>query len=147
MNMTILAMLASATMAVPPPDSHIVRLDHQGRALDVSYQGRLKVETRQVGIAPPTRMSTERCHWTAELTIERSVTPAGGADPVLRRSLPSDKKMSGSRSGGCKQNKAAITRELAGKHAILQAQLREVADRDQRALLAELTAHAQLAAN
>jgi hypothetical protein len=121
-------------------DAHTVRLNHRGGTIDVTYAAKVKVHRKQIGMSPPTRLSTARCIWAAEVDVERRMPGVAAA-----RTISSDKAIKGSRAGDCASNRKAIDEEVASRGDEVRTHLAAVADRDRRQLTAELDATEALA--
>ena len=134
--MILLATLAAATIvqATPAQWSHSVPVASGNPGTTATYIARPSVKVRQIGMAPGPRPGTMRCVWTADIAVERSL----GGNTV--RAIASDKRLSGSRHGGCIHNRSEIDREIAGKGLEINAHLVELAARDQQQLRAEVEA-------
>lgn len=134
--MIFLATLAAATIvqATPAQWSHSVPVASGNPDVAATYIARPNVTTRQIGMAPGPRPGTMRCVWTADIAVERRL-----ADNSIR-TLAADKRLSGSRHGGCLQNRREIDREIAASTPAINAHLAAVAERDQRQLRTEVEA-------
>jgi hypothetical protein len=140
-HIMLLTLIAAATVASAAPAqwTHEVAVPHgQGKANAV-YVARPDVKLRQIGAAAGTRMSSERCLWTADINVERRLeTP--GVEIAGRREMPATKTLSGSRHGACMHQRSAIDTEIAAQAPAINAHLVEVAERDQRDLRSEIEA-------
>lgn len=134
MGLSLIAGLAAAGLAVVSPDpnlAHDVRHDHQGQTVDARYEGAVKVDVRQKGMAgAPGRMGTQQCHWSAAVNVARRIADAPPA-PVS-----SDVVMTGFRPGDCLAVTAGIKRDVARRHSELKAHVVTVAENDRPALIA-----------
>lgn len=148
MSMTLLAALTLAASAIPPPPdaAHSTRVEHRGQPVDVDYRAALRVATRQVGMAPAARQSTQLCLWSVTADVSRAVARPGSGKP-LTRTIASDRLFKGSRAGDCVAQRRAIGREVAGRDAEVNAHLAAVAARDRGQLAADLDAIDAFAAN
>ena len=132
-------MLVAALLTTAAPAAavdHVVRVDHHAGPVDARYRGSVAVAHRQVGaVAPAGRPSTLRCHWRADLAVERFATlPTGTA----ARSFGRDAVFAGSRPGWCEASRAAIARDVASRVDELRGHLRALAQEDHAPLRAEL---------
>lgn len=138
MLLTIIA-AASVATATPVEWTHQVAVPVGHGKANAVYVARPDVKLRQIGMAAGTRMSTERCLWTADINVERRLeTP--GVEMAGRREMPVTKTLSGSRHGACMQQRSAIDTEIAAQSPAINAHLVEVAERDQRDLRSEIEA-------
>ncbi len=116
---------------------HSAQLDHHSGPVTARYRGALVVDHRQIGaVAPAGRASNLRCHWTAQLAVERHATTATGA--TMQRSFVSDRSLSGHRPGWCADQRDAIARDVAAQSIALDRQIQAVAREDHDVLRAEL---------
>lgn len=135
--MSILHATLALLAAGAPVDgamTHDVTVRHRGADVTASYRASTRIATRQRGIAPPNRQSTQRCDWTAELVVERSI----GASPL--RTVATDRSLTGTRPGGCMTVRPAIAREVAARRGAVRDRLVQVAEADRSDLIAELAA-------
>lgn len=137
----LLTIIAAATVATTAPAqwTHEVAVPHGHGKANAVYVARPDVKLRQIGMAAGTRMSTERCLWTADINVERRLE-APGVENAGRRDMPTTKTLSGSRHGACAHQRSAIDSEIAAQAPAINAHLIEVAERDQRELRTEIEA-------
>jgi hypothetical protein len=121
--------------------THEVVVNHRGADVTAHYRASTRINTRQRGIAPPNRQSTQRCDWTAELVVERML----GSDAPARI-VATDRSLTGTRPGACATQRAAIEGEIAGRQDAVRERLVQVAEADRRDLMAELAALDSVAA-
>lgn len=116
---------------------HSAQLDHHSGPVTARYRGALVVDHRQIGaVAPAGRASSLRCHWTAQIAVERRATTAAGA--TTQRSFVSDRSLSGHRPGWCAGQRDAIARDVAAQSIALDRHIQAVAREDHDILRAEL---------
>ncbi|BBD98009.1 hypothetical protein SAMIE_1015100 [Sphingobium amiense] len=132
----ILATLAAAA-------SHSVALEHHGRQLGATYTARADVETRTVGARAGARMDSQRCRWTANIVVDRSLDHG----PAHARTLPTDMRFSGSEPGACRPGRDPGAAVLARHGDAIRANLAALAQADRAPLLAELDSARALAVN
>ena len=139
--MTFLLALAAATAALAGPAqwTHTTAVAHGNGQATATYTARPHITTRQIGMSGGTRMSTERCIWIADISVDRRLAPAGG-DTMGLRDMASIKTLKGSRPGACANSRRVIDREIAAKTPDIKAHLMAVAERDQRELRTEIEA-------
>lgn len=128
----VAASLASPALAL----KHEVVIDHAAGPIAADYQGKVTIETRQVGtVAVGGRQSSLRCNWTASLAVER-VAKVG---ETLRshRSLAQDKVASGSKPGWCETNEKAIDRLVEARSDEFRTAMLALVEQDRSTLLAE----------
>ena len=136
MMMTLVA-AATVAAAAPAQWTHEIAVPHgHGKATAV-YVARPVISIRQIGTAAGTRMSSERCLWTADINVERHLAMPG-SDAAGRREMPATKTLTGSRHGNCAQQTRNIDREIAAQSPAIEAHLVAVAERDQRELRTEI---------
>lgn len=134
---SVFATCAALAFAMPASaTTHSIAIDHKGNRFTATYAATPEVRTRQVGMAAGTRMSTERCIWTADIAVERRI--GGSAAPEAARRLPSTKRLSGSVPGACRSASPSIDREIAARAEDITTHLERVAQRDQQQILGEL---------
>jgi hypothetical protein len=138
MLLTLIA-AASVASAAPVEWTHQVAVPVGHGKANAVYVARPDVKLRQIGMAAGTRMSTERCLWTADINVERRLE-APGVEIAGRREMPATKTLSGSRHGACMHQRSAIDTEIAAQSPAINAHLVEVAERDQRDLRSEIEA-------
>jgi hypothetical protein len=131
------ASVASATAPVPATWTHSVQVTHGTADANAIYTARPIVTTRDIGMSAGTRMSSQRCVWTADIAVERRLE-AAGMESTGRREMPSTKTLTGSRPGACVGNRRLIDQEIAGHTPAIEAHLVAVAERDQRDLRSEI---------
>lgn len=135
MHLMLAALLAGVVSPLPVAD-HVMRVDHPAGAVDARYQGRIAVAFRQVGAASPGgRPSTLRCHWRADLAVERVATLSTG---TATRSFGRDAVFAGTRPGWCETSRAAIARDVAARADEVHGHLRALAREDHAPLRADL---------
>lgn len=142
MQMILAAASAIAALAVPI-DAHQVTIQHQGRDVTAAYDATVEIETRQRGIAPPMRASTQQCDWQAVVKVERSVT--GSTLPA--RLVATDRSQKGTIAGDCRALARQIDRAIAGRAPAIQQRLAAIASEDRATLLAEIDRLAVVASN
>ena len=133
----VLFAAASVIGAANPAWTHNVPVSHGAATANAVYTARPVVTTRQVGMTAGTRMSSQRCVWTADIAVERRLE-AAGVESAGRREMPSTKTLQGSRPGACASNRRQIDKEIAGHAPAIEAHLVAVAERDQRDLRSEI---------
>ena len=126
------ACLASPAVAL----EHEVVIDHAGGPIAADYQGKVAIETKQVGTAGVAgRPSTLRCNWTASLNVER--TAKVGETLQTRRLLTRDDVARGSKPGWCETNAKAIGRLVDARREAFRAAMLALVEQDRTALLVE----------
>lgn len=143
--MSLLLVLSSALIA-PQALAHDARLEHRGAAYQVSYQPQIDMKMRTIGIAAGTRMSNQRCRWTATVRVERTVRRTG-ATASLDTVLPETHVIEGQRPGTCRQVGDAPERLIASRADELRDHVRAIAERDRAEALAKIDAAHALALN
>ncbi|ATE67344.1 hypothetical protein COO09_09765 [Rhizorhabdus dicambivorans] len=136
--MSLLGLLTATTVAAGDiGHHHRTTLDHRGAALNVDYRATVSLSTRQMGMAPPTRMGVIRCDWVARVAVHRTLE-RGDAGEALSRLVDDDLELRGNRSGTCSSARKAIDGELAKRQDEVRVHLASVVERDRAQLLAEL---------
>lgn len=134
------AAVTAAVVAMATAEwNHQVAVPYGHGKANAIYVARPALTMRQIGTAVGTRMSNERCLWTADINVERRLE-APGIDAPGRREMPATKTLSGSRHGNCTLQQRNIDREIAAQSPAIQAHLIDVAARDQRELRSEVEA-------
>lgn len=136
MSLTLIALAATAA-------THSVQIDHRGTPVQATYTARTEIQAKTVGAKAPTRMSMQRCQWTATIIVDRALNNG----PALARTVSNDKRFSGSEHGACMPGHQAAERTLARNEADIREHLIAVAEKDHAPLLAELDAVRNLATN
>ena len=134
-----LSLLALAAMAA----SHNVQVPHGNGSIDAQYHARTIVAAKTVGAATPNRFNMQRCRWTATIVVERSLA----GRPALTRTLPGERKISGSLPGACTKDRAAVQQEVARRDDAIRTHLLAAAEQDRSSLRAELDAMRNLASS
>ncbi len=137
MFLSLIALAAGAA-------SHNIAIEHHGSQLNATYSAQTDMRSKTVGAHTPNRMDMQRCNWTATVRVERSLD---GHGPALTRTLPGERRFSGSAPGACSRSDDAAERHLAQHDDAIQAHVVAVAEADRAPLLAELDAVRNLAAN
>ncbi|MDB5690038.1 MAG: hypothetical protein JWL91_1914 [Sphingomonas bacterium] len=139
MLLTAAAMLGVSGGAVANPEPQEIIVRHRGAELQARYRAEVDVRTRQIGSAPPTRVGSARCVWTATVAVHREVGEPGGPQvATLARKIDEKVLATGYRPGGCMETRKGIAAD-AGRHGpAAESHLRAVAQRDQHQLTAEL---------
>jgi hypothetical protein len=142
MQMILSAATAMAALSIPI-DTHQVTVQHQGRDVTAAYTATIDIETRQRGIAPPMRASTQQCDWQAVVKVERSV--AGSTLPA--RLVATDRSQKGTIAGDCRMLGRQIDGAVAGRAPAIEQRLAAIAGEDRATLLAEIDRLAVVASN
>ncbi len=140
---TIIASLALAI--APQPVAHSVTVDHQSAPVNATYRADVAVSTRQIGMSAGARPGTARCIWEARVGVVRDIARGEGT-PVSRR-LDADRLFEGSRPGSCMEVTAQVERDLGRHQDAVRAHVKQVAERDEPNLRADLRALTELAQN
>lgn len=138
MTITAVALAAAAATSAPAETlQHRVTIAHRGTDIAAIYRADVAIATDQRGIAPPSHPSSERCHWTATIAIERTLA---GVTTSPARAIATDTALNGSQPGSCRTQASAIEREVAARAPAIRERLIAAAEADRRALVAELEA-------
>ena len=140
--MSIIALALSTALATA---SHPVTVDHKGATVQAVYDARVATRMKTVGVATGARMSSQSCRWQANVTVDRRLTAAGGGELV--KTVATDKRISGQRPGSCRQIGSSIEADIAARSDEVRDHVRQVAERDRPALLADVDAARALAMN
>jgi hypothetical protein len=142
----ITIIISSLALAIAPqPVAHSVTVDHQSAPVKATYRADVEVSTRQIGMSAGARPSTARCTWQARVGVVRDIAREDGT-PISRR-LDEDRRFEGSRPGSCMAATAQIERDLGSHQEAVRAHVKQVAERDEQNLRAELRALTELAQN
>lgn len=135
--------LSAALMAGGP---HQTSIEHRGATYHITYQPQVQTRMKTVGMAAGTRMSTERCRWSADVKVERIVRRAGRQDGPVKI-LSGVRTIEGSLPGTCEQARDHILKAQSGRHDIVRRHVAAVAAQDRHALLADIDAAHALASS
>lgn len=135
MSLILIALAAAA--------SHSVALEHHGQQLGATYTARADTQARTVGAKAGTRMDSQRCLWTANIVVDRTLDHG----PAHSRTLPTDMRFSGSEPGACHPARAPGEAVVARNSDKIRASLVALAQADRAPLLAELDSARALAVN
>lgn len=136
-SLTAALALGAASAAFGMTVDHRTQMDHRHGPVAVTYRGDVAIQHRQVGTtAPGGRSASLRCDWAASMTVARHAKAATGASHS--RSVDSGPVLSGTRSGWCSANHAAIRQEVAGRASEMHRHLVAFAQQDDAELRAEL---------
>lgn len=134
---TLLIGLAASTATTTP--HHVVPVEHNGRTVQASYHGDVRVAHRQVGMAAsPGKMGTARCMWTANVKVERRLAGADGAAVLHPVHVGDATAFSGEHPGDCMASGKAIRTQVARHDDKVRAHVEAVAAADAPRLRAEL---------
>lgn len=136
MSIALIALAAAAA-------SHSMTIEHHGQQVGATYTARADVQAKTVGARAGTRMDGQRCHWTAAIIVDRALDHG----PAHARSIPTDKRFSGSEPGACHSGRKPGEGMIARHSDAIRAHLVAVAEADRAPLLAELDSARALAAN
>lgn len=140
-------MLAMLTALVSPlPIAHETTLEHRGAAYQVGYRPHVSMESRTIGHSVGTRMSTERCVWTATIRVERLIRRAGDA-ASLDSLLPAARAIKGQQPGNCRQAGDRPAQLVVAQEEKLRTHVLSVAERDRAAAISDIDAARALTAN
>ena len=127
-----LSVLASA--------SHPVSVDHKGGTVNAVYEARVETRMKTVGMAAGTRMGNEACRWEASVAVDRRFGD-------LTKAVGGDKRITGQRPGSCKAVGKHVDTDIAARSDEIHGHVRQVAEADRPALLADIEAARGLAMN
>lgn len=125
--MLIIALLASTLASAGVPEARDA-IDHRGERYEVAHRATVHTRAKTVGMAAGTRMSTQRCRWTATVQVERSVARAGTAAAATNL-LPGLETVTGDRAGPCPRAMQSVQAEPRVRKAAAQMVARASADR------------------
>jgi len=141
----IFATIAAAAMSAAAPEgnlTHHVSHDNQGRTVTAAYAGAVDIDVRQRGMAgAPGRMGTQRCDWSATVSVTRSL-PEGQATPLGSKTV-----LTGMRAGDCLTVASGIERDVARRSGALKDHVVTVAEADRPNLTASLAPRASVASS
>ncbi|PNU01985.1 hypothetical protein [Novosphingobium guangzhouense] len=147
MSLLALAVVAAAAVApaaVTPTPVHSVAIEHRGSTYSVDYRARVETSMRTIGIAPPTRQSTQRCVMTAKVSVERIIADGGHA---LAASIPGAETFTRQLPGDCRSRDAQLARLVDDKTPAITAHLAKAAGADREHAIAAIDAAHHFAAN
>jgi len=141
----IFATIAAAAMSAAAPEgnlTHHVSHDNQGRTVTAAYAGAVDIGLRQRGMAAaPGRMGTQRCDWSATVSVTRSL-PEGQATPLGSKTV-----LTGMRAGDCLTVASGIERDVARRSSALKDHVVTVAEADRPNLTASLAPRTSVASS
>lgn len=135
---------AAASAATPAIPAHSVQLDHRGATYRIDYRPQVIMSTRTIGIAPPTRMSSQRCVLTATVSVERVVNEG---PHELRATLPGGQTYQRQLAGDCRGRDGQLATLVAQKSPAIARHVASVASADRHEALAAIEAAHHFAAN
>lgn len=139
MTNVIVAALALGIFATGAGEAleHRTRIDHATGTTDVHYRGDVAIAYKQTGaVAPGGAASSLRCHWKANVVVNREARHASGH--VVARSFATPQVIEGSRPGWCATSRDSIAREVAQRSEDVRRHLMAAAEEDHPVLTAEL---------
>lgn len=119
--------------------AHGTTLEHRGAAYQVDYRPHIAMESRTIGHSVGTRMSTERCLWTATVRVERQIRRAGEA-ASLDTVLPAARIIKGQQPGSCRQAGDRPAQLVVAQDDKLRAHVVSVAEQDRAAVISDIDA-------
>ena len=138
--------LIAVTLAATQPVVHQDQVTHQGTAYKVSYRPHVTTELKTIGMAAGSRQSSERCHWTARVSLDREIHSASG-EHLARRVPGAGRMMEGYRPGRCDAARGAIETTIAARLDSERGAVMAMAQADRPAVLADIDAAHALALN
>jgi hypothetical protein len=141
--MLSIAFLMYAALNAATPAPLVTKVEHQGTQYEVTYQPHVRARMRTIGMSAGPRPSTERCLWSAELQVSRSVQGVAAADKLLSAT----RTIEGSHLGNCRFVREQVAADRAKKLARLEAEVAQLAANDRPVLLSEMAAVRAVAAN
>lgn len=147
--MSVMAILAAgmvASAAVPSVADHSVQIEHRGGIYRVDYRPMVETNWRTIGIAPPTRTSTQRCIITATISVQRVIVSPQSLQE-LKSMLPAGKEFTRHLPGDCKGRQGQASDLVANKSAAIGSHMVELAAADRHNAIAAIDAAHHFAAN
>lgn len=133
----LLALALSLAAASDHGIVHSASVDHGGARYGVDYRPHVRVQTKTVGVAAGARPSVQRCQWTMNVAVERSIrNPEGRA--ISAALLPETRLISGSRHGDCATARKAVRDEQRLAMTKVRDHVARVASADREEALAAL---------
>lgn len=138
--LTLVAVAAAATTLAPATTN----LDHRGTTYRVDYHPRIDVRSRAIGIAPPTRPSSQRCMVTTTVSVERVIADGGHE---LKAALPGTRSFTDHLPGSCNNAESRLASSNKGRSEAIKAHLAQTAAADRAEAIAAIDAAHHFAAN
>lgn len=142
--MSPLAIAAFAAVSAAAAPVHTIDLDHRGKTYRVDYHAKIETRSRTIGIAPPTRPSSQRCIMTATVSVERVIADGNHA---LTESLPDAERFTRQLPGDCKGRESQLAKLVDDREQAIGAHVAQVASNDRTHVLAAIDAAHHFAAN
>lgn len=137
--MSLLAIAASAVLAMSGQPDHTVTLDHRGDTYQIAYRPHIETRVRTIGIGVGPRPSPQRCVASALVRVERIIAKPTG-DHELKTVLPRTKTFTHYLPGACDKYEGGSQDLLASKAGAIRGHLSQAAAADRPAALATIDA-------
>lgn len=142
MSLSAFAILAAvAATAVP---AHSVAIDHRGSTYRIDYRAQVQTSMKTIGIAPPTRPSSQRCVMTAKVAVERVIAEGGHELTAL---LPSKETFTRQLPGDCRNRSPQLAKLVDDNAGRIAAHMAKTASSDRHHALAAIDAAHHIATN
>lgn len=142
MSLSAFAVLFAAATAIVPV--HSVEVTHRGSAYRIDYRAQVQTSMRTIGIAPPTRQSSQRCVMTAKIAVERVIADGGHE---LTAALPGKESFTRHLPGDCRSRSAQLAKLVDDNAGRIAAHVAEAASGDREHALAAIDAAHHFANN
>jgi hypothetical protein len=143
----VLILIAATALAATQPMTHSTVVEHEGTAYTVSYRPQIATTMRTIGMSVGSRPSSERCLWSATVSLDREIKRGNGGEPLLKRVPGEGHRIEGQTPGKCAQGRTLIDRSIAARVADAQERLVALAEADRASALADIGAAHDLALN
>jgi hypothetical protein len=139
--MTAIAFAGSADGAI----TRELHLEPGKAPIAASYRPEVATSMKTVGMAQGSRPSTQRCQWTARVTVVREVSQPESAGVSTR--LADERVFRGSVPGSCEAARSRVERDMTALAPAIRNHVAAIAARDERPMQDDLRALVKLAAN
>jgi hypothetical protein len=116
---------------------HATSVEHRGARYGVDYRPHVRIQMKTVGTVTGTRPTVQRCQWSMNVAVERSIRGVEGR-PIAAALLPETRVLSGSRHGDCTSARQGIEAEQTAALDRVRAHVAQVAATDHAEALAAL---------
>lgn len=142
--MSLLAIAASAALAVAAQPVHSVDVHHSNGTYRVDYRPHVETSMRTVGMAAGPRPSTQSCVVSATVMVERVISSGRDAQ-ALKSVLPGGKNFTRQLAGHCSLHSGGADKLLAKKDNAVRSLLSQVADDDRQGAMSAIDSAHQFA--
>lgn len=143
----MLVLIAATALSAAQPATHETVVEHQGTAYTVSYRPQIATTMRTIGMSVGSRPSSERCLWSATVSLDREIRRGADGERLLKRVPGEGHRIEGQAPGKCDQGRTLIDRTITAQVADARDKLVAMAEADRASVLADIGAAHDLALN